>query len=286
MKQKINIVLFQPEHPRFHILNSYLEVIDSLVWGFEALGHTCTFRRNQVDYGALNIVFGWIPAFQAGLAGSFPPGSILVNLEQNSRTSLRGLTAMEFAAANFQIWDYAPGNIDRWREINPRFEPYLARISYAPTLTRFAGTREDIDIGYCGSLSPRRIDKIAAATATDRSNSVMYLAGFWGDVRDSLLARSKVLLNVSQENPLLTVFEIVRVSYYLANRKAVLCEARPDLEIEPDMAAVLRLETAERLPAACDELVADDALRRRYADDCFEAFAARDVRDVIRGFFG
>jgi hypothetical protein len=43
--------------------------------------------------------------------------------------------------------------------------------------------------------------------------------------------------------------------------------------------------SAAEMPTLCDLLIHDPARRQRYAEDCFEVFRQRDVRDVIKGFF-
>jgi hypothetical protein len=72
----------------------------------------------------------------------------------------------------------------------------------------------------------------------------------------------------------------------LANKKAVVCEYHPGLEIEDDLREVLKFVSADEFAVCCDQLVHDPAGRKSYAEACFEVFARRDVRDVIKGFFG
>jgi hypothetical protein len=283
MQPKINIVLFKPGHPRFKILDSYLEVIDSLIWGFTALGYDCTYRVNEIDRGRTNIVFGWIPAFLGGFADQFPPDSILYNLEQFSQRPMRGMSALELAAERFQVWDYAPGNIRQWQELNPKHQPYYARVAFAPSLVKPPAPEEDIDISYVGSLSATRAAKIIDCTNTDSNYSVVTLSNVWGRQRDDFIARSKVMLNISGENPAMTIFEIVRVSFYLANRKAVVCELLPQLEIEDDMRSALCFAPTDQLRQSCQKLLDEPAYRRDYVEASHEAFRSRDV---IRGFFG
>lgn len=284
MTTKINLVLFQPDTPRYKILDSYLEVIESLRWGLCALGYQCEFMRNRFDHGAVNIFFGWIPALQMGALEHIPPNSILYNLEQMAVGSMRGAVLLEQAAARFQIWDYSEANLPNWRELNPRFPVYYAPVSFAPTLVQAAvAAAEDIDLLYVGSLSARRVDKLSAASS--HHSAVVTLSNVWGHQRDAFIGRARVLLNVSHDNPRMNIFEVVRVSYYLANQKAVVCESYPGQQVEADMQATLRFAAADGLGAACDALLADAPLRAAYARDCHEMFRQRDVRAVLRGFF-
>lgn len=284
MKRRINLCLYRPGTPRFRILDSYLEVIESLRWGFEALGYDVAFRVNSIDNGALNILFGWIPAFQMGLADQLPKDTILFNMEQFAAGNLRGLQHVERALADFQVWDYSRANIANFAQLAPSKPVYWARTSYAPTLQRIAPAEEDIDLLYIGSLSPRRSEKVQAATGPAQW-SLVTLANVWAEQRDAFIGRSRVLLNVSHENPAMNIFEEVRVSYYLANRKAVVCEEVAGQHVEPDMASTLRFAPAGQLADACHALLEDPAARRVYAEEAHAMFVQRDVRDVIRGFF-
>ncbi|WP_317204569.1 hypothetical protein [Janthinobacterium sp.] len=284
MTTKINLVLFQPDTARYKILDSYLEVIESLRWGLEALGYRCGFMRNRFEHDAVNIFFGWIPALQMGALESIPANSIFYNLEQMAVGSMRGAVLLEQAAARFQIWDYSAANLANWAELNPRFPVYHAPVAYAPTLECVpAGPAEDIDLLYVGSVSPKRAEKLA--TASSHNSSLLTLGNVWGAQRDAFIGRAKVLLNVSHDRPAMNIFEVVRVSYYLANRKAVVCESYPGQHVEADMLATLRFAAAADLGEACDALLADAPARAAYAEAGYEMFRQRDVRAVLRGFF-
>lgn len=284
MPTKINLVLFQPATPRYKILDSYLEVIDSLRWGLEALGYQCELMRNRYEHNAVNIFFGWIPALQMGALEQVPPNSILYNLEQMAVGSMRGATLLEQAAARFQIWDYSEANLANWNELAPAYPVYHAPVSFAPSLVRPRPEQpEDIDLLYIGSLSPRRVDKLSAASS--HHSSVVTLSNIWGGQRDDFIGRARVLLNVSHDNPRMNIFEVVRVSYYLANHKAVVCESYAGQHVEADMQAALRFADAANLGAACDALLADPDACATYAAECHEMFRQRDVRAVLRGFF-
>lgn len=289
MRKRINLSLFKLPYSAMNVHDSFLEVIESLRWGFIDLGFECTFRINEVDRSCVNIAFGWVNAFNNGLMDVYPVGTILYNFEQWSHRQLTDDPLFHLIAERFQIWDYSQANILRWRELNPKFEPYYAQVSFAPSLAKIdTAVDKDIDILYIGSLDASRAEKVMACQRNIgvNRNSVVTVSGMWGDKRDEFIARSKLLLNLSYPNSPHTTFEIVRVSYYLANKKAVVCEYHPGLEIEDDLREVLKFVPADEFAVCCDQLVHDAAGRESYAEACFEVFARRDVRDVIKGFFG
>jgi len=114
MTRKFNLTLFRPDHPRFRIMDSHLEVMHSLQWGFQALGMDCTMCINQIDAQRTNIVFGWIIGAQLGALAQLPPDSILYNFEQFSEREIAG-TPMAELTQRFQIWDYSALNLPRWQ---------------------------------------------------------------------------------------------------------------------------------------------------------------------------
>ena len=286
MPRKINLTLFRPAHPRFRIMDSHLEVMDSLKWGFEACGIDCSININRFDRLRTNIVFGWIIAAQMGGLDEMPQDTILYNFEQFSERQLVG-TGMAQLAQRFQIWDYSAANLPKWQDCDPRFTPFHAPVSYAPTLTRIADApAQDIDLLFIGSTGPARNSKLYDLSVDVSRPSLVVLQNIWGAQRDDFISRSHLMLNLSGDSPTLRIFEIVRVSYYLANHKAVVCEDRPDQFVEDDLKTELLFVPRERLPSTCAELLADPVLRARWAERGFEAFCRRDVRDLVRRWFG
>lgn len=286
--KKVNISLFKLPYSAMNVHDSFQEVIDSLMWGFNDLGIECTFRINEVDRSCVNIAFGWVNAFNNGLMDIYPHGTILYNMEKWSNQSFVNDPFFHVIADRFQIWDYNLATLEKWRELNPRFLPYYARVSFAPNLVKVPPqAEEDIDILFIGSLNESRAAKVMDCQRNIgvNRNSVVTVSGIWGARRDDFISRSKVLLNLSCPGGQYSTFEIVRVSYYLANKKAVVCEYHPGLEIEDDMRNVLKFVPADEFAVCCNDLVHDADKRKAYADACFDVFSARDVRDVIKGFF-
>lgn len=282
---KVHLTLIRPDQFRFKIMDSHLEVINSLQWGLQACGIECSVGVNNFAPDRQNIVFGWIVAAQLGLLDKLSPDTILYNFEQYSERELQGTRFAELAQ-RFRIWDYNQANVERWKACNPRFEPFYAPVSYAPSLSSIAPAAvEDIDALYIGSVGPNRRARLDEICASYRRSSVVSLSNVWGATRDEFIARSRLLLNISADNPQLRIFEIVRVSYYLANRKAVVCEAVEGQLVEPDMREALLFASRAELPDLCDRLLDDAAQRREVAERGFAAFARRDVRDVVRAYF-
>ena len=77
------------------------------------------------------------------------------------------------------------------------------------------------------------------------------------------------------------IFELVRVSYLLANRKAVVAECNPGTEIDPDIADAVQLAPYEGLVGACVELVANSGSRGALSERGFSRIVARDERAYL-----
>jgi hypothetical protein len=278
--KKINIVLYRPDTPRFNILMSYREVIESLRWGFSDLGYDCTVRENTIDHSALNIVFGWQVLIHIGQLDLLPKGSILYNLEQFCDYTVDEYEYVLGLLNDFIIWDYSEANLAWWRAIGISNTCY-AKISYSPSLSRLPSVNRDIDFLFYGSLGSMRLK---ALQAIQKYRSIVFLGNVWGEQRDSFIARSKIILNPQENNPKKPIFEIVRVSYLLANKKAVLCQlpANFDLHIEADMKTSLIFDNAENLSLIADFLLESPSELEAYAEYCYSVFEKRDVREVIK----
>lgn len=283
---KICLVQYNPFYPKVGILDAYNEVVESYHWGFAALGHSVERRVNHFDPQALNIVFGFQIPLQLGLIDSFPDNTIFFNMERYAGKSLFG-TGAHHVANKFQIWDYSQANVDTWNLLGPKFPAYYAKTAYAPNLEKVpSGLEQDIDVLYYGNITPDRFDALhhIAGLRPDLTGlSVMTLCNVWGKQRDEFIARAKVVVNFSRGN----IFEIVRVSYLMANRKAVICDYSDELEIEADLrgGGLNFVKTAD-IQAACLALVEDDAKREAYALQGYELIKQRDIRTVITDFFG
>ena len=283
---KICLVEFNLAFPYPGSLSSYNEVIESYFWGFNALGIPVERRVNHHDPDARNIVFGYQIPIQLGLLDTYPSDTIFYNLERLVGVDPADIWSRTIAA-RFQIWEYSHSNMDFWNSLNPIFPVYFAKTSYAPILEKIKNDVPlDIDVLFYGGLTPTRsnlLREIAVMRGNLTGLSICTLSYIYGAQRDDFIARSKVVLNFSS----CVNFEIVRVSYLLANRKAVLCITDGDgVEVEDDLRdGALRFVKSPDIFDVCQALVQDDVGRERYANMGYDTFKKRDIRDVITGFF-
>jgi hypothetical protein len=262
------------------------EVVETISWGLVSQGHAVGYSINKwcPDPGVVNIFFGTF-LLNTEVMTLIPPNSILYNTEPlavfDEYRDRLGPT-LEQQARNFVIWDYSEHNLGFWRSLSPICKVKYVPIGYAPNINKInARSNEDIDVLLYASPCPRRL---AAFDHICKSGiKCLFAHGFYGPDRDQLIARSKIVLNIRSEHN--RVFEIVRVSYLLSNRKAVVADFVDDQDrstIEPDLVPAIRLVPAAEVAKACLELLSDTAARERLKIMGHTLFKRRDIRTILQ----
>jgi hypothetical protein len=258
-------------------------VVETVCYGLQALGCPTSHAFNQIAVpGPQTILFG------AHLLGAenlshVPAGTILYNLEQISPSSTWCSPAYLRLLRTFQVWDYSPRNIAALAGMGVRGNVKRVPIGYMPQLTRVpAAPVEDIDVLFYGSVNDRRakvLDRLG-----EMGLNVVAVFGTYGRDRDALMARAKVVLNLHFYDT--SIFEVVRVSYALANSRAVVSEYRPGTEIDPDLVDAVRLAPYDELASGCAELVADADARRALGAQGLARMRARDETTYLASALG
>ena len=210
---------------------------------------------------------------------SLPAGAIIYNLEQlfEGNPWLSQNPVYVAAMRTHPVFDYSDRNIETLRALGIGHAHRLG-VGFSPCLRRIGTSSEpDIDVLFYGSLNARRNAVIEALR--DRGLRAAAIFGVYGEERDRIVARSKIVLNVHQHRH---AFEIVRVSYLLANEVCVVSEGTPDdPEIAP-LAEGLALAPYDALAQTCIDLIHDPDRRTAIARKGFELFSARKQSDFLR----
>ncbi len=263
---------------------AYRDVIESVLWGLRELGHEAIYSPNRCRQDATNIVFGGHLSPELLMAS--PAGTIYYNLEQISGHPHydrdRPKDTVALIAAKFRIWDYTGANLATWLNLNPAHPVKIVPVSYAPILTRIDNAAtQDIDVLIYGAVGEQRLAVFASlGHLVNGGVAAVFASGLYGTARDGLIARAKIVLNVNNI-PRAKIFEIVRVSFLLANTKAVVSDVYPDSHIEEDIAAGVLFVPPDRIAAACRDLLGDDARRLDLARHGFACFSRRDIRPFL-----
>jgi len=272
---RFQVVLIRPEG--FRDSEAFREVAETLQFGLRSLGHAAEIRENAFDVAATNVILGGHLLSPAG-AAMVPAGSIVYNLEQLGEHDLPDVYYE--LASRHQVGDYCRRNLEKWKSLHCASPPRQVEVGYVPELRRvpvLPAPGQDIDVLFYGSANERRkriVEQLRAAGV-----NVYAVYGVYGEERDRLIARSKIVLNVHYWEAKL--FEIVRISYLLANSKAVVSESSED-ELESDYQGAILSLPYESLVEGCLSLLKDEKERRQLEQRGFQRFSEHPEDEILR----
>jgi SAM-dependent methyltransferase len=267
-----SIVTVQP--PGYPHSAAFAEVAELLLHGLRRLGHDAVAAAAPAP-GRRPIVLGsnLLPGHPLPL----PPDAILYNLEQIDPGSAWITPALLELFRRHEVWDYSARNAARYPALGLA-TPRVVPLGWVPELERIAPAPEDVDVLFYGCQNPRRLAILDALRA--RGLRVETLFGVYGAERDRFIARSKVVLNVHFFDA--KVFEIVRVSYLLGNRRCVVSERGADPAEEAELEEGVAFAPYEALVETCVRLAGAPAERERLAAAGQAALRRRDEATFLR----
>lgn len=257
------------------------EVAISLQAAFHELG----YARPPVIYRFSDIPEGTVPVILGGhlLMGpvDFPDGVVPVffNLEQleGPPPDKECIERFRGTFERFILWDYSQKNIALLASLGIRAKH--CGIGYSPALSKIKHEHdEDIDILFYGSMNDRR--KRLVDTLKRTGINVVTLFDKYGKERDGYIARSKVILNVHFYES--KIFEIVRCSYLMANRKCIVSESGLDTGLEDRYRDGIAFAGYDDIVPTCLELLGDKPKRSFIAERGFEIFSKQSQADFLR----
>ena len=256
---------------------AFMEVAETLLHAFKRLGFRATLTENRLSKEAVNIVIG-VNLIPESIVSQIPPNTILYNFEQLSASSPWMTPAMATLFGRFQVWDYSSRNIQYLENQGLSRDVIHVPIGYVPEMSRIDSERDqDIDVLFYGSINPRR-KKILDALQEENLH-VVSLTDVYGSDRDQYIARSKIVINIHFYEE--KIFELVRVSYLLANKKAVVSECDEDTEIEMDLRDAIALAPYDELVSACKRLLDSRELRVGLENRALEVIRKRDQCAIL-----
>jgi hypothetical protein len=261
--------------PNFQHSRAFDEVAEGLHCALLSLGHDSVLTDRLDLDERRTIVLGGNLLVRNGLKP--PKNPVFYNLEQLG-DDLPSMTLPAFfdLFRRYPTWDYSPANIEYLAAMGlPR--PKYVPVGYVPELTRIAPVPEDIDVLFYGAPYERRYAVLR--DLRDRGLRVKWLSGVYGASRDAWIARSKIVLNIHYWDA--KIFEITRVSYLLANRRAVVSERGADPALERDVEAGVAFADYDELVDRCMELLGDEHARRELAERGYQVFSERSQADTL-----
>lgn len=261
---------------------AFSEAAYALQSAFEVLGGSAPLVRNIDEWnGRIPIVYGG-NLLREDAIRALPKGSIIINLEQVSPESTWMTRNYGKLLHAFPVLDYSPRN--RQKLIDAGFaHAELLEVGYTAQLSRIEHAPDkDIDVLFYGSLNAER--KAILDQLTALGLNVVHLFGIYGAERDKAIARAKVVLNMHYFRS--AIFEIVRVSYLLANHVCVVTEGdtnEPDIQPYLDGMAVTDYDG---LVERCVALVKNDTERQVIAQRGFDIMSSRSQAAFLLAAMG
>lgn len=236
----------------------FAEVAESLLHAFDALGKVALLVDKPEEAVGRQIWLG------ANMLPEMPADAIIFNLEQAGGWWMRE----EYLKLlrTHEVWDYSPKNVARLKELG--VEAKLMKIGYTPVMEKIEPAEEDIDVLFVGSIDGTKRPPLLDAIGKTGLNC-KFVQGVYGEERDKLYARSKIVLNTHAYDD--ANFETVRVSYLLANQRFVLSEYADD---DSDFSGAVAFGDAEELPKLCKEYVRASKERKKIARRGYERIKA------------
>ena len=227
--------------PNYLHSHAFDEVAIGLHAGFRALGLDAEVVHDSSRLGDVTIVLG---CNLLKAVAPPPPDKrlILFNLEQITPNSAWLTQDYLALLGRYPVWDYSQGNIAELARMGIKAQH--CGIGYAPELTRIAPAPEDIDVLFVGSVNERRLIVLKQLAAQGINVDARF--NLYGAERDAFVARARIVLNVHFYDARL--FEIVRVSYLLANRNASCRKPAPTPRSKTSSGPASRLRPMRRSP--------------------------------------
>lgn len=276
----------------FHIValfngpESFYECILFCMGSLRDLGYEVSYADNQLRDGAVNIILGShtdLSENASWAAMSRQAKDIIIyNWEQVGSDVPHFTPRYIRQMINTHVWDYNVNNVAALKLAGVQDIHYVP-LSYTNNMTRISSHEiQDIDVLFYGVVNERRKKTLHAIRAMGlKVVSTEECPWMKGEIRDQYIARSKVVLNMHFFD-VAKIFEVVRVSYLLANQKAVVSEVAEGTDIDDDIYQAISHGTHEQLPQLCWDLVHDDSKRRSLEQKGFGIFSQRNAAQTMR----
>ena len=189
-----------------------------------------------------------------------PSNAILYNFEQIYPDSPWVTKSYISLLRNHEVWEYSPRNKFNLENLGVN-KIKLCPVGYEPVLSTIGDSDEVIDVLMYGKVNRRRqkiIDELS-----DKGYKAKLLSKVYGEARDYYISRSKIILNVHYYPA--RIFEVVRVSYLLANQRFVISESGDDCELERPFQGGLEFVSYDELVERCCDYIDDPQGREKIA---------------------
>jgi len=227
---KFNLVRIVPDNGFYIHASVFHEIEAAVFFTLKSLGYDVTNSVNEFATDRRNIVFGMHHCPVDVVRHDVPKDTIVYSLEQmrDRPECLRWCRKYR----DLEVWDYSMRNVSVLKKAGVENIKHC-KIGYVPEISYFERNKpedRDIDILAYMSPSPRRMH-IMEQFANDKNINFVSVQSVYGDERDDLIKRSKLVINLHNHDN--KIFEMVRVTHLIQNKIPVLCEREPNTDF-PD----------------------------------------------------
>jgi hypothetical protein len=261
--------------PNYSHTDATREVAESLYYALLSLGHDAILSTRTDCPGRRPIVL--CPHLLPHVHTRLGDDAVLYNLEQVESVADKFSPRLLDLFRRHAVWDYSTRNIEQWARLGIHAVRHLP-VGYVPQLSRIPRDEEDIDVLFYGSVNDRRQEILTALRQRGIKTEVLF--GAYGTTRDRGIARAKIVLNMHYHES--KVFEVVRVSYLLANRRFVISESGCDPDEDAEFAPGVVFADYGDLVEACATYLGRADERERIAGAGFALMAKRDMSADLR----
>lgn len=255
------------------------DIAASLVWALMSLGHLVTYQDNNLRQSAWNIVLGahLVSPKDHELINQMD-NVIIYNFEQLPR-QFSHFPGYEQVLNSHSVWEYSTTNLNWYRSSNRSHPVYHVPPGYTRVLERIpAATVRDIDILFLGGAKGRRKDILESMGSVGLR--IASPLGVYGIERDSLVARSHILLNLHQFDDH-RYPELLRLTYLWSNRSAVVSEDIQDGILTPNYLEAARWVSVAESVDTIRELLGNGVARDRLRERAYSAVREDQLRDRL-----
>jgi hypothetical protein len=255
---------------------AFHEVAETLHHALRALGHDSVITTDAALPKRRHIVLGsnLLVEYRMPIAAD----AILYNLEQVQQGSPWFRPELIDLFARHTLWDYSSQNAEALQTLGVHVAQVVP-IGYVEELTRIERvSAQDIDVLFCGSINPRRQSILEQMVGLQLRVKAAF--GKYGTERDALIARARLVLNVHFYEA--RVLEMVRLSYLLANRCAVLSERSADPREDAALAGGVAFADYAQLALSARDLIDAPNEREQLSQRGFEIMRARPAAEYLR----
>lgn len=275
-----NLVKITPKDS--HYTGALDDVILSTYFALKKLNFDVTITLNESNNHSCNILFGSCSNIDLSNRIS-KKNTYLFNFEQLHNNShwnnqkyidhLRNFNTIEYSQKNF---NYLTQN-HSFRNISH------IKFGYVEKMTCISDTvKKDIDVLFYGAINERRLNVIS--DLKDKKINIFATNNAYSSARDSLIARSKIVLNLHYYTP--GTLEVARLGYLWANKKAIVSEKNNDTEFYPELANACAFANINNITEKIIELLNNPEKIKKNETKGYNSYKSIDYSNELKKIFG